>query len=291
MRTSPSPAIASATPPMPCHDEMLAAMTALQRGFTLLEAIIVITITGIIAAVVAVFIRAPVQGYFDSARRAELTDIADTAVRRISRDLHLALPNSVRLANPQVMEFLQTRTGGRYRAEGPGDFLDFNAPDTTFDVLGPPVTMAANDQIVIYNLGVPGADAYEGNSSATQNRRPYGGGAGPTSNVLITSVNPLPFDSPSHRFQVVDTPVTYLCDPTPPGTGTLRRYSGYAITAAQPNPPAGAGVLLAQNVSNCIFTYAPGVTARNGLVSIRLEITQSGETVSLYHEVHVSNVP
>ncbi|HJW54946.1 MAG TPA: prepilin-type N-terminal cleavage/methylation domain-containing protein, partial [Burkholderiaceae bacterium] len=67
------------------------------QGFTLLEAIIVIAITGIIAAVVAVFIVKPVQGYVDSARRAEMTDTADTALRRISRDLHLALPNSVRV--------------------------------------------------------------------------------------------------------------------------------------------------------------------------------------------------
>ena len=52
-------------------------------GFTLVEAIIVIVITGILAAIVAVFIRAPVDGYFDSVRRAELTDTADVALRRL----------------------------------------------------------------------------------------------------------------------------------------------------------------------------------------------------------------
>jgi MSHA biogenesis protein MshO len=86
-----------------------------QRGFTLIEMIVVITITAIISAVVAVFLRAPIQGYFDASRRADLTDTADSAMRRISRDLHLALPNSVRVSssgNPAI-EFLQTRTGGR----------------------------------------------------------------------------------------------------------------------------------------------------------------------------------
>ena len=264
-----------------------------QRGFTLVEAVIVIVITGIVAAMVAVFIQKPVQGYFDSARRAELTDVADTAARRISRDLHLALPNSVRSSTPLAIEFLSTRTGGRYRAEvdtGAEDILDFTQPDTSFDILGPPLTFAAGDQIVVYNLGIPGSDAYEGNTAATHNRRAYSGGVGAAlSNVAISSVNRLPLASPGNRFQVVDTPVSYVCDL---GAQTLRRYSGYPIVAAQAVPPVGgSNALLAKNVSACSFTYQSGVTARSGLVAIQLAVTQSGETVSLHHEVHVSNVP
>jgi MSHA biogenesis protein MshO len=261
-------------------------------GFTLLEAVVVIAITGIVAAIVAVFIRAPVQGYFDSANRAELTDVADTALRRISRDLHLALPNSVRVTGSNhVMEFLSTRDGGRYRSDvgtgGAGDILDFTQNDTSFDILGPPITFATTDYIVVYNLGIPGADAYESNTV----RRAYNGTAGAQSNVSITSATPFPFDSPSHRFQVVDTPVTYLCDLT---AGTLTRYSGYTIVSTQPNPPTGGSLvaaLLAKNLTACDFSYTAGVTQRSALVSIRLSVTQSNETVSLYHEVHVNNVP
>jgi len=276
---------------MRCHDGE--TMSRFQRGFTLIEAVIVIALTGIIAAMVAVFIREPVQGYFDTLRRAELTDVADTAARRISRDLHLALPNSVRSSDPLAIEFLLTRTGGRYRAEldtGAEDILDFTTADSSFDLLGPPVTFAAGDQVVVYNLGIPGADAYEGNSASTHNRRPYAGAVGaPLSNVTITSANALPFASPGHRFQVVDGPVSYVCDL---GAGTLRRYSGYAIVPLQAIPPVGgSSALLAENVSGCSFTYQAGVTERSGLVAIQLALTQDGETVSLHHEVHVSNVP
>lgn len=268
----------------------------------------VIVITGIIAGMVAVFIQAPIQGYIDTARRAELTDTADTAVRRIARDLHLALPNSVRVTGGnQVIEFLSTRTGGRYRADPGGvdvddDHLDFSQADTAFAVLGSAITLAAGDQIVIYNLGIPGADAYAGNTLATHNRRAYNGAVGPVSNVSITSANRLPFDSPSHRFQVVDMPVTYFCELP---AGNLWRYWGYPIQAVQTNTdtiaeldalalPATATrgkALLAQNLSACDFAYTSSVTERSGLVSIRLSITQSNETVSLYHAVHVSNVP
>ena len=67
-----------------------------QCGFTLIEAIMVIVITGILAGMVAVFIRAPIDAYVDSARRADLTDVADTAVRRVARDIGAALPNGLR---------------------------------------------------------------------------------------------------------------------------------------------------------------------------------------------------
>ena len=103
----------------------------------------VIAITGVVAAMVAVFIRAPVQGHLDSAARAELTDTADTALRRMGRDLRMALPNSVRGAGPTCIEFLPTITGGRYRTErdcsgasSAGDTLDFTVDDASFDYLG-----------------------------------------------------------------------------------------------------------------------------------------------------------
>lgn len=270
-------------------------------GFTLIEAAIVIVITGIIAAIVAVFINSPVQGYFDTARRAEMADTADSAARRFARDVHLALPNSVRVldidANHHVLEFLPVRLAGRYRADvdasGGGDPLDFSIADTSFDVLGPQPTMRTTDQIVIYNLGIPGSDAYAGNTGATDNRRAYSGAAGAVSNIQITSSNAFPFDSPSHSFFVVDFPVSYKCDTS---AGTLTRYYGsnYPITATQVDPATISGVasaLVAKNVTGCAFTYTPGATQRNGLVTLSLSITQQGETVSLYQQVLVNNVP
>ena len=258
-----------------------------QHGFTLVEAVIVIVITGIIAAMVAVFIRAPIQGYVDSARRAEMSDIADTAARRIARDLRLALPNSVRVfggASGTSLEFLLTRSGGRYRADAAAagdDPLDFGVPDTSFDILGAPLVFKTGDRIAISNLGVPGADAYAGDTL-----RSYNGIVGSaTTKAQFTPSTPFPMESPARRFQVVETPVTYRC-----AGGGLWRHAGYTITATQANPPAGTPSLLASKLSDCQFTYE-AVNQRFGLLSIRLKLAQGGETVSLYHEVHVYNVP
>ena len=268
--------------------------TGYQYAFTLVEAVIVIAITGVIAGVVALFIQKPIQGYFDSARRAEMTDVADTAMRRMARDLRLALPNSVRVNNAGTvyyLEFLQTSGGGRYRAAvdnaGAGNVLDFTQPTTSFDVLGPPVVTVAGEQnlMAVYNqgAGVTNADAYAGGNTAA-----ITGIAGST--VTIASKQ-FPFASPASRFQIISYPVTYVCDPT---AQTLTRFSNYTISATQPTSFAvGTGSsLLAKSVTSCSFTYDANVTTqRAGLVAAALQLTQSAESINLYHEVHVSNVP
>ena len=63
-------------------------------------------------------------------------------------------------------------------------------------------------------------------------------------------------------------------------------------TPNQPTSFTTSGALLAKNVSGCSFSYdAQVITQRAGLVSAWLQVTQSNESVSLYYEVHVSNVP
>jgi MSHA biogenesis protein MshO len=293
------------------------------RGFTLIEMIMVIVITGVIAGMVAVFIKGPVDSYFDMARRAELTDAADTAVRRMGRDIRLALPNSVR--NPvdgsdQCIEFMPTKSGGRYRADQTaaltGDTLDFTTADPNFDMLGLngslPVEaqIAAGDIVVVYNDGSNSGNAYTG-ANAVQVAA-GGVAAGDTANTTKLSFVPagatifarkaFPSASPASRFQVLPSTeqvAAFACN-----AGTLARYSRN-ITArttpwAQPANcaamTAGAtSAVLAKQVSACSIKYEPPGSGsgggRFGMVSISLAATRSGESVNLYHQVHVDNTP
>lgn len=266
-----------------------------QRGFTLVEAVIVIVITGIIATVVAVFIRTPVESYFDSVARAELSDAADTALRRMSRDLRLALPNSIRVSGSYI-ELLLTSDGGRYLDEADdlagGNILDFNnAANTTFSIVGFPMpSIQQGNSIVVYNLGLGTSDAYCASTTACNNRAVVNGVA-PGSITLAANPFSNALRSPSNRFQVVTTPVTYGCT-----GGTLTRYWGYPIATGQATPPTAAGVqsaVLARGVTGCTFSYTSQANVRAGLVG--LGITMAGEgkagTVTLFQQVHVDNTP
>lgn len=270
-----------------------------QSGFTLVEMIIVIVITGIIGGIVAMFIKAPMQGYVDSARRAELTDIADTAVRRMARDIRSAVPNSVRFSNctAPCIEFIPTKDGGRYRAGTPGDVLNFGAADSSFDIVGSAITFAVNDLIVVGSTQSDGSLPYS--TAASGVLRAYAGAAGAQTSVGITNPSPgLPTTAEltSQRFDVVDgaqKAVTYACtgtlgalDTNGNGQGQLVRYANYGFNVA----PAGTPAVLADRVSECTIEYdLPN--QRFGLVGVRLTLTSGSESVSLYNEIHVNNSP
>ncbi len=300
-------------------------------GFSLIEAVVVIAVLGVVSAGLAFFMRLPVLSYVDAESRARLSDNAETALRRIGRELQSALPNSVRVTNAGgvfYLEFLQTRTGGRYRAApdqsvppqvltdplkptcadtngntfADEDTMAFGVNDNCFRTIGAvqisptsgPI-VPNSDFLVIYNLG-PGfanADAYAGGAVTGGNKSlitAFAASAGNENRLTFTNNNFL-LDSPGGRFHVVSGPVTFECNPT---TGLVNRYANYVIPAAQavpPIPPGGGADLLAQNVSNCTITFAAG-NQRTSVVSIWLQVTDaSGARVNLFQQMLVNNAP
>ncbi|MFA7269403.1 MAG: prepilin-type N-terminal cleavage/methylation domain-containing protein [Sterolibacterium sp.] len=288
-------------------------------GFTLLEAVMVIVITGILAGIVAVFITKPVQGYVDSVRRAELTDAADVVVRRMAREVHLAVPNSLRVGDssgnsgscdsqPGVtcyIEFILTSGGGRYRdattdgSSAGGNSLSFTSTSIkTFDVLGMMPSnpaIAAGDYIVIYNLG-PGnapADAYVNADPCVNCNRAKVSTVDSANQVVTLVSNPFGawmagMHPPYNSFQVVPggvKAVTYAC-PTV-SSGDLTRYWNYGFNASLATVPSGTSALLATHVT------CTGVSFFAGLLSITITLTDpnSNESVTLFREIHVDNTP
>lgn len=263
-------------------------------GFTLIEMVIVIVITGIVAAMVTVFMKGPIEAYIAGGRRAELTDIADTTLRRMSRELRLAVPRTVRVTNVgsvYFVEFLMSKAGGRYVQ----DDNCFTATGcTSLTIQNSNGTIASGDSLVINNRSSnSGTDTCSTELPSAyctgQNKASL---TGVTTTVLsFASTTFYPSGgSESRRFQVSDGPVTFRCDPV---TGQLTRHSGYAISATQPTPAAAGGALLAGKVSACSFDYTAQVFERWGVLGMRLDLTDasSGESIALYQEVHIDNLP
>ncbi|WP_343729491.1 type II secretion system protein [Duganella sp.] len=248
-----------------------------QRGFTLIEGIVVMVITAILAGIMVLFIRRPVQSYIDSAERADMADVADIALRRMTRELHGAVPNSIRwleIGNTTLLEFIPTKAGGIYLSEedaatapplpapqpAPLSFTSTTA--VTFDIVGPvpaaPYAIAPGDSIIVYNLGneITDADAYSDGDGTVNgvNRGTVQSVVG--NRVTISDPNwPLPntprnpfavpaannrvaSTSPGKRFTVATDPVTFACvNDTATGRGTLTRIWGYGFVPVQAAPP------------------------------------------------------
>lgn len=265
------------------------------RGFTLIELVMVIAIMGVIGGMVAVFMKSPIDAYVDTARRAALADVADTTLRRLGRDLHKALPNSIRVPNNQCVEFIPTKTGGRYRTSGAGA-LDFATAGTSFKMLGSNAALpldqriAAGDLIAVYNLGIAGSDAYNGDTTFAVSVAPTESGSPPETTITFAAPGKqFPLASGSSRFHVIpgtETVVSYVCS-----GGNLYRNVNYTPMPTCPVPAVGVTPVLATNVSACNFVYNGSDLQRNGLVQLSITFANLGEAVNQYHEVHVNNTP
>jgi MSHA biogenesis protein MshO len=295
------------------------------RGATLIELLLVLVIAGIVAALFALFLVNPMRGYQDLARRATLVDAAEGALRRMARDIRIALPNSIRITNNPggvpgfALELIPTVDGGRYcqagiaNCAGAAQLLDIPGPDTDFDILGcfrdAAFIAAAAGGSAAYRLVVnnPGSAVYDGSpavitaagTSLTLGVSP-GPGACPGGGNHHLTLNPgASFASHSPRQRVFVVPaarsaVTYICDS---GAGTLLRFEGYGIAAAQPLDPGAAplntvpGRRVADNVVACSASTSSAQVIERGIVTLDLSIGSAGETIRLLDQVQLDNSP
>ncbi len=284
----------------PKRRSQLAAISG-RGGFSLVELVIVIIITGIIASTIGLFIAGPIQAYLDQARRGGMVDAAQLALLRMDRDLRAALPNSVRTSGGSI-ELLLTLDGDRYRTEPAGaaaDRLEFTTADTSFNTFAPLDAGLASPgaalRLAIYPLGpsVPGADPYANDvmtpTSVAVNvaAGTSTAGGGTEYRVSMTPGHRFLFPSPSQRVFLVDGPVSYRC-----AGRELLRYSGYTVTAAQvPAPTGGTIVTIAKDVESCAFGYAGGTAQRNAVATLAVTIESRSERIRLRRQVQVDNSP
>jgi MSHA biogenesis protein MshO len=276
---------------------------------TLIELVVVITLSAIVVAFMSIFIVQPIDAFMLQKQRAQLSDAADGALRMLSRDLRAALPNSVRTSSSGTVvaiELLATVDGARYQDNGPLSnsalWLDFTQADSGFSTTVPfsEVTLpysSSSSYLAIYNIGITGANAYALANVITPAGTTITISTGATANAQLVTLSPafqFSFGSPGKRVYLVSGPVSYLCDTS---VGLLTRYSGYSILATQPtsattlNAAGATSGVVASNVAGCQFTYTAGTSQRVGMASLLLQMSSGGQQVQLLQQAHLVNAP
>lgn len=297
------------------------------NGFTLVELVAVIVITGIMAAALMVFFKPTIEAYFDVKRRAGLADMADTALRRMGRDVRLAVPNSIRSPGNQCFELLPTIAGGRYRMardtvnDSPSDCTTSLASATCSAPLDPSQTTEFLDVLSISPAPPPalaGGHLVIGNQNTNDvyaavdnhTRSTIQAASSPNTNFgsyrLQIAATQFAEGYDGGRFSIVAAnsgfpSVFYVCsgadgtlDAQGNGKGSLFRVNA-ALNAGYPTqcPNTAGAAIVASRVRSCNFIYSPtaGRTQQSGFVWMQLELAEANESVSLSYGVHVDNVP
>ncbi|MGX5172399.1 prepilin-type N-terminal cleavage/methylation domain-containing protein [Aliikangiella sp. IMCC44653] len=260
-------------------------------GFSLVELVIVIALSGILAISLAKLSSESVYGYIDGKDRIYNSQTAKWLSERLAREVREALPQSVRTnvsGNIHCVEFMDIVNASNYlNLPANGAISNFEAVE--FDInysAGLLVAIMPVDTSSIYNV--------TGTIASVSSINDLG------SRVQINLASPTDFSrrSPQNRFYLLSTPISFCLNDN---NGEVTRYDNYAIAATQPTPPSGANSeLIAHNISanGTVFNYQPGSLSRASLLQMNFKLqnrnrnlTANQESFEVFHEVHIRNVP
>lgn len=288
-------------------------------GFTLIELIVSIVILGIIAMMTSSFFKPAVDSYVSSRNRANLTEMADVALRNISREVQNAVPNSVRVSvkeDKSCVEFIPSKSGGVFVATRPNGedkvnsfaTLDESADGKKLDILA----ISPNREMDLGNSDAKtkpaegdfiaiGAMSYEelygGEAIAKLDdvdgfKEPAESGVGGTLTFEQKPTFSRAYDG--NRFHVIDKDkqaIAYICDND---EKTLyKKVLKLDDDDYCPKDDAAVVVdtVVVDNVSSCNFTYDVLNDGYTGYLNVSLGLTQKGETINLRKGIHVNNLP
>ena len=260
------------------------------HGFTLIEAIIVIVILGLLSAVGSQFIVTAMNSYSKVEVRSALVQRGRLAIEQITREIHMSLPNAIRVSDSGLcMEFMPIVGSTKYHKTLP-DVSNSVTPVSSINTSSFTLGMGEAKHVVV-GAFTP-IEVYQ--SASTSARVDIGVLGSPPYSVI-------PLDSSGHTFFrnsinqrvfITDDPVRYCVN-----GGNLLRYSGYGLltTPLDDSVPSGIDDLVSHEVAAIAgdeaFELSPGSQDINMALYIKLAFSKGMETVDLNHQVLVRNVP
>ena len=252
-------------------------------GFSLVELVVTIVVSGILATGTVVYIGRAVEGLDSATARNQLATAGRIAVDRIALELHNALPNSIRVTTPvggdQCIEFIPVEASTTYvnppfRPPGTASFnvIDFRDASTASPVYpGSPPNLYA----VIYPRRQN--QMYNGDNGAYANwpdfptRGPIEkiaavSGILASGTLNLTTINLAPVlpatthrfnrRSPNQRFFVVSDPVSFCV-----AGDKLYRYTNYGFFQNQVSVEE-SGSCVVTTPARCLPDYSAGTSGR-----------------------------
>ena len=266
-----------------------------QQGFSLVELIIVIVITSIIAVASTGFIVNTAKGLNDISRRAALANNLRTSLSKITMQLNNSLAGSARVSTGrgyQCLEMLPIRARSFYlRAPLHSQSTDLQAISLDKKVLGMRAILnTAANQHIYRELTNPASQTV----STTISRQSKS-----QKNAItdLTFSRAMQFKQASQQQQIyfIDTPISYCIEQS-----KLFRYTHYRASKQQPVPHSTGSqqpklpkqepqrVLLAQGI-RALSTFSTNNIEGKNIIKVVLSAGDQLENLSLHHLIWLAD--
>lgn len=261
-------------------------------GFTLIELVTVIVLISILAVIGGGFMVRSADSYHDSVSRSQLIQQGRQAIERVTRELRIAAPGSVRVSsNNLCIEWLPVLAGANYL----NDVSDqSNGAPATTSIETAPVVLASGTPRYVSIGALASSEVYGANpasmalyGSLDSSAIPNLINLGAAKQFLRNSINRRLFIA-AHPKQACIAGGRLTIHENYTGAGS------YPSSASLNGTPPNAGVLLAEGVlpgAELPFAISNGTEVRNTIVLVALPVEKNGERVTLRHQVMVRNVP